>query len=342
MNGAIRIKTGIIESPFDALQRESYKCVECNGDVFLRRGEIRRPHFAHKSENNPCKNYERSGKNHESDKHRDAKYLIKNIIETKRSLNLIRKCNNCNLVESYDVPVNDVKNVELEQKVDNGRADILVKFNNNSYIIIEIVNTHYTEYRTGVWFELYADMVINEYRPTGNIVYRCNRNFRCNDCETKIRFKAKIDRILYIQRCKIAQIERELQEQKERKQREEQEERNRKQREEQTKIYIETLQKEQEERKRKQKEEQEERNRKQKEEQEERKRKQKEEEEQRKQRELEIIKIDKEYYQRFITNREPLPPEWLQNENSVKYKGQEYMHPTVVINSLNKKKKRRR
>ena len=41
-------------SPQVAEKGEVYSCPECDSEVFLKRGEIRTPHFAHKSDTGGC------------------------------------------------------------------------------------------------------------------------------------------------------------------------------------------------------------------------------------------------------------------------------------------------
>ena len=74
--GAIDIQTKKYTSPSEATKGKEYKCVDCDKHVILRKGEVRRPHFAHYSQKNVCSYYEHPN---EAQIHKDAKLLMQKM-----------------------------------------------------------------------------------------------------------------------------------------------------------------------------------------------------------------------------------------------------------------------
>lgn len=185
MNGAIRKETGIYELPSQAIRGQEYTCPECLRAVFVKQGNIRIHHFAHKQDQQPCKNYDRTGGG-ETINHKNAKIIIKNIIETKRSFTIEKCCVSCKEINSYNFPVDKVKEVILEAKVENGTADIMASLDDGTRIIIEVCHTNPTSHREGLWFE-FSTAEIQEKYKSGDIVMSCSRPFRCEKCNEEIK-----------------------------------------------------------------------------------------------------------------------------------------------------------
>jgi len=400
MDGAIRVSTGIYETPQQAIPREEYRCIGCNGSCFLRSGDIRAKHFAHRKEENTCQHFERMGSNGETAQHKIAKLIIKHILETNRDFSIVRMCHLCNQEELFYIPVKDILEVIVEAEVSNGRADVLIRFKEEE-IVIEIMNTHRTRYRKGTWFELTIQEISQKYKPEGPLVMNCNRFYRCSPCEEKVKREEEERYQQHLRDCQRRDQERIQQELEKQRRREEadrrheefmksMEEYERKRKEESERIqreinekircedirrvekqifnqYLHELQsihygddweaqiieneKRERERELKRKE-AEERYRQHIEEQKrllreyeenqirERERKKQEKiEKELKQKEYEEYydRIHIEFYAKYITNREPTPPEW-EGKESIMYKDCDFLHPHHIIRMLPKQK----
>ena len=90
--GAINKTTNNYEPPKLADKKNKYKCPSCEKNVIFRNGKIKKPHFAHYKSNNPCSYYEKPS---ESQIHKDAKLLMKTLLDRKRPINIYRKCYYC-------------------------------------------------------------------------------------------------------------------------------------------------------------------------------------------------------------------------------------------------------
>jgi len=338
MDGAIRVSTGIYETPQQAIPHEDYRCLGCPGLCFLRNGDIRRPHFAHRKEENTCQHFERMGSNGETAQHKIAKLIIKNILDTKRDFSIVRMCHLCKQDELFYIPVKDILEVIVEAEVSNGRADVLIKFKEEE-IVIEIMNTHRTKYRKGTWFELTIQEIAQKYKPEGPLVMNCNRFYRCNPCEEQVRKEQERRRQEHLEECRRQaekEKQRELEREKERERcqkiveeykRHQREEAQRK-KEESERIQkeiqerIENQNKEREEQRKRDEEEWErqrpERERREREEQEERDRIQKENEERYKRHLEEQERLQREYEEERIRERERKIQEKLEKERKQK------------------------
>jgi len=184
MNGAIRVKTGCYELPEVAMKKEDYTCTLCRRTVFLRRGEINVPHFAHKHEGDPCKYYDRSNSG-ESSAHQTGKLILKNILDTKRDFKVIRTCQRCDGKHIHQIPM-DYTEVKLEGRVNKGFADMLIVYADKD-IAFEVYHTHATDHRDGEWYELTTKEISSKYSNEGPIEMNCMRQWRCEPCEAKIK-----------------------------------------------------------------------------------------------------------------------------------------------------------
>ena len=89
--GAINKLTGEYVYPKIANKKDEYICPECNKDLILCQGEIRVHHFRHKVNSiNPCQHYSNPT---ETQIHKDAKILLKNLLERKIPI-LVERDNN--------------------------------------------------------------------------------------------------------------------------------------------------------------------------------------------------------------------------------------------------------
>jgi competence CoiA-like predicted nuclease len=89
--GAINKTTTKYEYPKIANKINKYKCPFCEKDVIFRNGKIKQPHFAHYKSDNPCSYYE---KPNETQIHKDAKLLMKTLLDNKNKILLKKKAQN--------------------------------------------------------------------------------------------------------------------------------------------------------------------------------------------------------------------------------------------------------
>ena len=90
--GAFIKNTNIYISPNYANKNDNYICPDCDNDLIICKGNIKKHYFRHKVNlNNPCNYYTSPN---ESQIHKDAKLFFKNILEFNKIF-LTRFCNNC-------------------------------------------------------------------------------------------------------------------------------------------------------------------------------------------------------------------------------------------------------
>lgn len=182
MEGAIDTTTNQYVLPQFASKDGKYRCLdpECRHGVFLRSGQIRRPHFAHQ----PAKDGEIKCGRHsgtgESDQHKEAKYIISHLLKSNQPVEITRAFQCCKKTEKFIIT--DASNVQMEKRISTGIADVACTWNGQE-TVIEILNTHRTreQNRTGMWFELKASAVLEQG------VLECWRRITCAPCEEKSR-----------------------------------------------------------------------------------------------------------------------------------------------------------
>jgi hypothetical protein len=192
--GAINKETNEYVYPAIANKIDKYICPECNRDVILRKGEIRICHFAHMRDDNPCMYYNKPS---ESQIHKDAKLILKKILDDKKEITIKRACigtmNNYNCpdiyYEEHSIPIKDKdSNIVIEYNFEyNGKkcADVAYIYNNEIVCIFEIYNTHRTEEqnRPEPWFELNAIDIINYVNMNNtSYIFECIRKIQCDYC----------------------------------------------------------------------------------------------------------------------------------------------------------------
>ena len=168
--GAINVETSKYEIPAEALKGKEYKCVDCDERVILRKGTVRRPHFAHYAATN-CEYYDHPN---ESQIHKDAKMLMAKLLTEKRSIQFCWDCDyeGCNVYSDTcafsEVPTIIYKDgdevvVEYRSKDNKWVADVALVNNGEPRYIIEILNTHRTTTpRPEPWFEVDALRLIEQ------------------------------------------------------------------------------------------------------------------------------------------------------------------------------------
>ena len=188
--GAINKNTGEYVHPKIANKKDEYICPECNKDLILCQGEIRVHHFRHKVDNvNPCHHFSSPT---ETQIHKDAKILLKTLLEGKMPISFIRSCACCKKNDEYEIPeITESSNIHLEYRFEfNGQkiADVAYIDDNEILCIFEICNTHKTcsENRPEPWFEIYAETLIKLANDSSSqIKIPCIRCEKCDDCIEK-------------------------------------------------------------------------------------------------------------------------------------------------------------
>ena len=185
--GAINKITGEYVYPKIANKKDEYYCPECNKDLILCQGDIRVHHFRHKVATNPCHHYSSPT---ETQIHKDAKLLMKTLLDKKIPVSFVRNCCCCKNNEEFEIPeTSETSNIELEHRFEyHGPkiADVAYIENGEILCIFEICNTHKTsgENRPEPWFEIDAETLIRIANDNclSQIQIPCIRCEKCEDC----------------------------------------------------------------------------------------------------------------------------------------------------------------
>ena len=197
--GAINKLTGKYVYPKIANKKDEYICTECNKDLILCKGDIRVPHFRHKVDTiNPCHYY---NKPNESQIHKDAKFLLKNLLENKIPISFFRNCVSCKKIEELKIPeITENYVIELEYRFDYRYelkiADVAIINNDIPICIFEIYNTHKTncDNRPEPWFEIDAKTLLNIANDINFNSFNipCIRCEECIDCDIEKYVRCKL------------------------------------------------------------------------------------------------------------------------------------------------------
>lgn len=200
--GAFNKATKEYVFPIFADKKSKYVCPECDKDLMLCKGTKRIPHFRHYTDKvNPCHHYISPS---ESQIHKDAKVLIKQLLEGKKKLTFKSCCKKCqkNTFTEIDQMTKHSK-IELEYSFHyNGNRIADVAYLNDDEIsyIFEICHTHVTdpENRPEPWFEIKADKFIQMVNSTETDSYEipCIRDNICEEClekDIQIKTNAKLE-----------------------------------------------------------------------------------------------------------------------------------------------------
>ena len=175
--------------PSNATKGVEYSCPDCHKSVIFKKGEIKRPHFAHKVDTTQggCNFYNHPG---ESDLHLMVKYMIADFLEKKTLKEVYWECSGCNTMSvgsgfSYDIQYETGDKVVIEYKGEGYVADVAVLNNEKVKYIFEICNTHKTTTkRPEPWFEINAKEFL-EFIQEDEIMKEsvcCMRTHFCNPC----------------------------------------------------------------------------------------------------------------------------------------------------------------
>jgi predicted RNA-binding Zn-ribbon protein involved in translation (DUF1610 family) len=177
--GALRKDTCEYTLPGEAERTMEFVCIECGEKVILKRGDIRRPHFAHyhNSSHNSCTYYTRPS---ESQIHKDAKHKLALFLRQRRAVNILWQCPNKDIKSSkrinwdstcYEdnrckgsgitkVRYQEDDRVVVEYRDPEGRfvADVALLNGKRVKYIFEFKHTHSTTEgtRPEPWFEIKA------------------------------------------------------------------------------------------------------------------------------------------------------------------------------------------
>lgn len=143
------IHEGVLIKAEKALKGETYHCPICQGEMILRQGRQRKPHFAHKALTENC--------TPESALHYGFKRLLTEKIEehiaSQQPLQISWSCRYC-LEEHVGNLVKKTKRVEMEYNLGSCQPDIALLDNHNRVIaVIEVVVTHYPEEQALNYYE---------------------------------------------------------------------------------------------------------------------------------------------------------------------------------------------
>ena len=168
--GALELESNTYISPIDASKDKQYRCIDCNQKAILRKGKIRRAHFAHYSPTNTCSYYDKPS---EAQVHKDAKLLMAKLLKERKNIQFTWPCHHCKVEEPYafqdfpSITYRDGDEVVLEHRDKEGKwiADVAVLNGDEVRYIIEIKNTHATTTtcRPEPWYEIDAKALIEYY-----------------------------------------------------------------------------------------------------------------------------------------------------------------------------------
>ena len=260
--GAFNVDTNEYVHPRFANKKDKYKCPDCGKGLILVQGNIRIHHFRHPKDSvNPCNYYSNPT---ESQIHKDAKRLIKSLLERKIPISFNRKCVCCEKVENHEIPeISENSGIQEEWSFDyNGLkiADVAYLEDGERFCLFEIYHTHKTrsEDRPEPWFEINAETLIQMVNDnaTTALVIPCVRVEKCEVCIEKEEANRIVMEARRLERLKEIEARRIERMRESEAKRIELEARNKKWEEERLiREDIEKKQKEESERKRKEKEE---------------------------------------------------------------------------------------
>ena len=191
--GAINKETNNYEYPRIANRKNNYKCPSCNNDIIFRNGKIKQPHFAHKKSNNPCFYYDKPT---ETQIHKDAKMLMKTLLDNKNTIYFYRICCICDCkndgikIDKNNYDENSKAVIEYKFNYNNSKrsADVALIENKNIKYIFEICYKNKTneENRPEPWVEINAEILINNVNVSSKldeIGIQCIRKYKCESCK---------------------------------------------------------------------------------------------------------------------------------------------------------------
>jgi len=186
-SGAINKQTLHYDLPDKASKSYEYICPDCNTDLILCQGKIRKAYFRHNvDKKDPCRYYTNPT---ETQIHKDAKLRLKELIETK-IMKLNRYCRNCKKTNQHSMPeICEKSEICIEHKFEYNESN---KFADVAYLkygkiiqIYEIYQTHKTKEkdRPEPWFECNAvDIIELSKKEDNDLEITCVRDKNCDEC----------------------------------------------------------------------------------------------------------------------------------------------------------------
>uniref|UniRef100_A0A6C0ARG8 Competence protein CoiA-like N-terminal domain-containing protein n=1 Tax=viral metagenome TaxID=1070528 RepID=A0A6C0ARG8_9ZZZZ len=194
--GAIQIDNNEYVLPYKADKNKNYKCIGCQQKVILKKGNIRKCHFAHHSLTQ-CSYYEHPN---ESELHKEAKYKLALWLKEKKSIEFAWSCcktrydgDNCGAMEGgmdHEIYYEENDKIVIEYRDINNKyiADVAIINDNKVKYIFEIKHTHSTttNVRPEPWFEITTQQIfeedINDKKDITLTCIRNNKNRYCSNC----------------------------------------------------------------------------------------------------------------------------------------------------------------
>ena len=211
--GAINKASNERENPKFADKKNHYMCPSCEKDVIFKKGQIKIPHFAHKASEIKCTFYDKPS---ETEIHKEAKILMKSLLNNKIIMMFHRNCSSCEHFEIIIINYNENDKAVIEYKFNynnsNRSADVALVNDNNIKFIFEICHKNKTKEcnRPEPWVEIDATNFINKINENSDYNFQCIREHKCNKCiEEEIKYKQmEQERLLKIKQQEIAEQER--------------------------------------------------------------------------------------------------------------------------------------
>jgi len=170
--GALDAETNQYVTPTEAEKGKRYKCVECKNVAILRKGEMRKAHFAHRAQTSTCNYYDHPN---ESQIHKDAKMLMVKLLTEKKQIQFLWKCDyppcygtwsSTNAFHELPTIIHkdgDEVKVEYRDPGNKWVADVALVNKGELRYIFEIKHTHATTTaRPEPWFEIDATQFITD------------------------------------------------------------------------------------------------------------------------------------------------------------------------------------
>ena len=174
----------------------NYKCIQCNELVFLRKGEINRPHFSH-LQTSYCSYFTKIIKEHNQSYHDNAIILFEDMWNNDVEIIIKTQCQECDVCKSNTLNKPNFTKKEHSFKFKNKlyRADSADLDNEKNILsIIEIFNTSKTliNARPEPWFEIGASEIYKRTIFNNKINLFNIKDYICWNCK-----KRKYESYLY-------------------------------------------------------------------------------------------------------------------------------------------------
>lgn len=155
-----------------------YCCVCCDSEMILRKGEVLRPHFAHKT---------LSECSAESAMHKAGKQLLGQFLISQRELRIIKTCRRSCCRQEEILQVDDTVFVWEEKAFSyRGKRIIpdlsIVDENGTLLVALEILHTHAQKGRPEPWYEFRATEVVELFMEDRKeyVLHDCRKTRTCS------------------------------------------------------------------------------------------------------------------------------------------------------------------